>query len=251
MKNLKNRKILIIGGIVLVTVSILFVGKVAIDKYKYAPIVVEKTYTQPAKEEIRTKDTTLNLFVGDEEIDENNDGKPDFSAVEVGQKGLVAGTYTIDDVELDKYCSLMLRDKNSDNMFDGDQYYKGDIVRLTENDELSAFNCGMHNGGLNVKLSSKGKVTQEASPEQEITETVVLYPDELLNGESFWGRYDTEFFTYWKNGDEVSRKDLKYYSELADEAYNELSEKPLVKKEYEKWVNSTVDEFSNAIDTLK
>ncbi len=198
MNNRKNKRIIIIGGIVLVTVSILFVGKVAIDKYKYAPIVVEKTYIQPAKEEIRTKDTTLNLFVGDEEIDENNDGKPDFSAVEVGEKGLTEGTYLIEKLELDDYCSLKVRNKDSDNMFDGEQFYEGDIISLKPEEELSAFNCGTHNGGLNVQLFQKGEIKQKASPEQEITETVILYPKELLNGESFWGRYGNEFFTYKK-----------------------------------------------------
>lgn len=98
---------------------------------------------------------TLDLFIGDENIDDNFDGKPDYQAVEVGEKGLEAGTYTIEQVEEDDYCSLKVRDKDSQDVFAGEEHFQGDVITLTSSDELTGYNCNMHDGGLNIQLAQE------------------------------------------------------------------------------------------------
>lgn len=190
INNNKNKKDLAMWGIVIFS-SILFILIIGISLLffvfgKDRNIIVSSVhFVIPAQEEQAATyypPQKLNIFVGDEEVDDNNDGKADHPAVEVGEQDLEEGTYLVDELELDEYCSLKVRDKNSDNMFAGTQYYKGDTLFLTNDDELSAFNCRSHNGGLKVELSKEKELKTaaiESTPEINSIISMELHKDLL------------------------------------------------------------------------
>ena len=141
---------------------------------------IPKVDATPAKEAVYEKLEKISLFTGDPGIDENNDGKSDYSEKYAGVDFPV-GEYKISSLELDEYCSLMLKDRSQNSRYDGTQYYEGDVVDIGVGQRLGAFNCRSHNGGLKLTLTpiGKGELISEATEEipalaaYDITEKVV------------------------------------------------------------------------------
>lgn len=205
----------------MIVIALLFV----LNSNSYPVLESSVTYTIPGHEaspEKWSKEKTLNLFVGDEEIDDNNDGEPDYKAVEVGEQNLEVGTYVIDSVELDDYCSLKVRNFLSDNMFDGEQYYEGDTVRIDANDEFSAFNCGSHNGGLNITVTKQKELIEEAKEKTEDTD----YEEKLyLDLKAVKKKEYLNAFKYEVNGIEKTLEEYEaseYAGELMDDLMSQV-----------------------------
>ncbi len=130
-----------------------------------------------AKDAVYAKGDEVEFFAGDETIDRNNDGKPDYNEAVVGED-IEPGEYIISSLELDSFCSLKLKGKGEDNMFDGDQYYEGDEITLTEGDHLAGFNCLSNNGGLEGTLTSTNteiiEEAVEAEPAKQVKEEYII-----------------------------------------------------------------------------
>lgn len=160
----------ILAGVLLIgAVGNLLQPKGTIEKTIKTYAVTEK-YTIPAEEAkaavYEVKDA-VSIFVGD--IDE---GRPE---VFVGE-GVPTGTYKITALDQDRYCSLMLKNKNDFEKYGGKQVYINQEITLTEANKLSAFNCGTFgDGGLNVTLTPSGQPKllepeKKAVPAKAVTE---------------------------------------------------------------------------------
>ena len=172
--------VLVIGVILYFIIPSGKISKTYDTYFSKLSYTVPSTKAVPGKEAVYQKLDDIKLFAGDPYLDKNNDGKPDFKEVYAG-KDFPAGVYKISELELYEYCSLQVRAAD-DGMFDGDRYYKDDILYIKEGERLGAFNCRSHIGGLNVTLTpfekgeliSKSIATKNSIPEHKVKEKVIF-----------------------------------------------------------------------------
>lgn len=230
----KEKKFMLIIAVFLGIVIAWFVYEMRdrTAEYSYEEYSISRKYTKPevkAKPAKYSEVKPINLFIGDTEIDENNDGKSDYKSVPVG-KNLPAGDYKIKSLELDDYCSLYVKDDYEEDATSGEQYYEGDTVSLGEHQELVAWNCLTHNGGLKATLvpTERKLISEkvEAEPEKKVTETIKFTKD---------GRERAYVNGVEQTEDET--KEMKMYNKLEKikneakkEDYDNISSKKITEK---------------------
>lgn len=218
LKNKLNNKLnisIIVLIFIFVCIIILFISASTVKEYTASKTYMygeaSKTYTipaTPAKDAIYTKQDPYDLFIGDPEIDNNNDGKSDYPYISVGTD-IPAGEYKVTDLDLDSYCSFNVYKNGYNNMFDGTQYYKGDTINLNDGDVLASFNCGTNGGGLNAILTPTGEAeiitpAVKAEPEHQEIEYIT--------------KINNEYTCKTDSREVVECDTLKYYDELKNEA---------------------------------
>lgn len=213
----ENKKLMnIVGGLFIVMIIVITVtmfgstSLYAAEKtYTYGE--ADKTYTVaatdavPAKEAVYKEHKPVTVNVGDENA--NQEGA-------YGGDDIPVGEYQITNVDASDstYCTLF---KTPADDFEfvptGSQVKKNQVINITENNKLVAYNC---EGGMTVELTpteekelvSPATEAIPAKPEYDTIESVEYIEDEHVD------------YTCKQDGKVVECNQLKYADELKDEA---------------------------------